>query len=60
MVDQDSEEYRKWKHGSNEAEANLKQLNCPRGCGNLTGTLQKNHSVILVRLKYTCADIFKT
>ena len=33
MINQDSEEYRKWKHGSNEAEAKLKQLNCPRGCG---------------------------
>ena len=28
MIDQDSEEYQKWKHGSNEAEAKIKQLNC--------------------------------
>ena len=54
MVDQDSEEYRKWKHGSNEAEANLKQLNCPRGCGNLTGTLQENRRSDVWTIKIVC------
>ena len=54
MVDQDSEEYRKWKHGSNEAEANLKQLNCPRGCGNLTGTLQENRRSEVWAIKIVC------
>jgi hypothetical protein len=54
MVDQDSEEYRKWKHGSNEAEANLKQLNCPRGCGNLTGTLQENRRSEVWTIKIVC------
>ena len=54
MVDQDSEEYRKWKYGSNEAEANLKQLNCPRGCGNLTGTLQENRRSDVWTIKIVC------
>ena len=54
MIDQDSEEYRKWKQGSNEAEAKLKQLNCPRGCGNLTGTLQKNHRSDVWTIKIVC------
>ena len=52
MIDQDSEEYRKWKYGSNEAEA--KQLNCPRGCGNLTGTLQENRRSDVWTIKIVC------
>ena len=52
MIDQDSEEYRKWKYGSNEAEA--KQLNCPRGCGNLTGTLQENRKSDVWTIKIVC------
>ena len=54
MVAQDSEEYRKWKHGSNEAEAKLKQLNCPRGCGKLTGTLQENRRSDVWTIKIVC------
>jgi hypothetical protein len=54
MIDQDSEEYRKWKHGNNEAEAKLKQLNCPRGCGNLTGTLQENRRSDVWTIKIVC------
>ena len=54
MIDQDSEEYRKWKHGSNEAEAKLKQLNCPRGCGKLTGTLQENRRSDVWTIKIVC------
>ena len=52
MIDQDSEEYRKWKYGSNEAEA--KQLNCPRGCGNLTGTLQESRRSDVWTIKIVC------
>ena len=54
MIDQDSEEYQKWKHGSNGAEAKLKQLNCPRGCGNLTGTLQENRRSDVWTIKIVC------
>ena len=54
MINQDSEEYRKWKHGSNEAETKLKQLNCPRGCGNLTGTLQENRRSDVWTIKIVC------
>ena len=50
MIDQDSEEYRKWKYGSNEA----KQLNCPRGCGNLTCTLQENRRSDVWTIKIVC------
>ena len=54
MIDQDSEEYRKWKHGGNEAEAKYKHLNCPRGCGNLTGTLQENRRSDVWTIKIVC------
>jgi hypothetical protein len=50
MIDQDSE----IGSGSNEAEAKLKQLNCPRGCGNLTGTLQENRKSDVWTIKIVC------
>jgi len=49
MIDQDSENI-----GSGSNEAKLKQLNCPRGCGNLTGTLQENRRSDVWTIKIVC------